>query len=234
MYGMFHHMCLLWKMWYCEADMRKGGPECMAGPTPAPPQWSGVSQDSALGLWCLAKNVESADGRSKKEKEEGRRVGGGRCVAALIWSAILVSANQGLPVLRVAEVHLPQYPSTTHLYTNRDTCRHTFRKSDIYQCTKPSTCTHTCTLSVSASGSFTSHSLLLNATEKAHLFLFQAPPPGHLFLSVCLAPHALKLAIKWVGKECKQRKAEFFHSRGDLPYARVTWDRGKEFTLPPQ
>lgn len=37
------------------------------------------------------------------------------------------------------------------------------------------------------------------------VFVFQIPLPDHLFLSVCLAPHALKLAIKWVGTKCKQK-----------------------------
>lgn len=31
-----------------------------------------------------------------------------KCVAALIWPAVLVSSNQGLPVARRARVHLPE------------------------------------------------------------------------------------------------------------------------------
>lgn len=42
---------------------------------------------------------ETADGRSKREQEAGRRGRRERCVVALIRSVILVSANQGLPVL---------------------------------------------------------------------------------------------------------------------------------------
>lgn len=42
---------------------------------------------------------ETADGRSRRDQEAGRKGRRERCVVALIWSAILVSANQGLPVL---------------------------------------------------------------------------------------------------------------------------------------
>lgn len=38
----------------------------------------------------------------ERERKGGREGGKERCVVALIWSAILVSANQGLPVRRGA------------------------------------------------------------------------------------------------------------------------------------
>ena len=105
----------VWETCYCRGWMCKRGLSAWQ-PLACPPSvlWC-VSLGSAVGLWCLAESIESADGRSEREKEAGGRE---RCVVALIWSAILVNTNQGLPAPRGAWVHLPKYPRTTYTLTN--------------------------------------------------------------------------------------------------------------------
>lgn len=46
--------------------------------------------------------VQMAGAREKRSRAGGREGERERCVVALIWSAILVSTNQGLPVPRGA------------------------------------------------------------------------------------------------------------------------------------
>lgn len=109
-------ICVCFRRFAVRLDVQEGA-ECMEAPA-CPPQGSGVSQGSAVGLWCLAGNVESADGKTWRKKAEGKR--GKRCVVALIWSAVLVSANQGLPVQRGAWVHHPPlWHHTPTPYTKR-------------------------------------------------------------------------------------------------------------------
>lgn len=92
-------MCLLQRLnsrvESARGDWAHGSP-LPATPRPTPLS-SGVSYGSAMGLWCLAGDVESADGKSSRVEGEASRE---RCVVALIWSAVLVTANQGLPVQR--------------------------------------------------------------------------------------------------------------------------------------
>lgn len=74
----------------------------MAAPLSCPPRCSAVCLGSLLwvyDVWQQVWRVQMA-GTKKKRWEEGME--GGRCVVALIWSAILVSTNQALPVLRGA------------------------------------------------------------------------------------------------------------------------------------
>ena len=118
------------------------------------------------------------------EREKGRE--GGRCVVALIWSAILVSTNQGLPVPGGAWVHLPKYPCTTHTHTHIHTHTHTHRNI-----------THTCTLPSNPTGSLRSPHFLHTEYCRSILHVCFCPlTPHHVSLSVCLAPRTPKLAIK--------------------------------------
>lgn len=66
----------------------------------------------------------------RKCRWQGREIEGGRervrCVVALIWSAILVSANQGLPVLRGAlEFTFPSTAAAKHTHTLTHACNDT-------------------------------------------------------------------------------------------------------------
>lgn len=69
--------------------------------SPPPPKRSIISVLGLCRSFIMSGRAcrETADGRSKREQEAGRRGRRERCVVALIRSAILVSANQGLPVL---------------------------------------------------------------------------------------------------------------------------------------
>jgi len=69
-------------------------------PLACPPQCSGVCLrvlQWVYDVWQRVWRVQMAGVREKRRWE-----GGERCVVALIWSAILVSTNQGLPVPRGA------------------------------------------------------------------------------------------------------------------------------------
>lgn len=156
---------------------------------------------------------ETADGRSKREQaavREGRRK---RCVVALIWSAILVSANQGLPVLGGAWFHLPEYPSATHIQQRHmDTC--TLTVGEQYTPPHTNTCTiptfHFC-FSVSAPSLWTD------------IFL-----PGSTYA---------KTGHKISWKEPRASESGAFSTLvagGGVTYhvLKVMWDCRKEFTLP--
>lgn len=70
-------------------------------PLPAP--LSALVCVSVLCSGFMMSGSECGECRWQERKRKGGRKGGReRCVVALIWSAILVSTNQALPVLRGA------------------------------------------------------------------------------------------------------------------------------------
>lgn len=113
------HLVQYWGQKHTVVSERKRETKSVAAPClpclPPSVLWC-VSEGSAEGLWSLAKSVSGADGRSMGETEEGGRE---RCVVALIWSAVLVSTNQGLPAASVAEFTSPS-PPAAHTGTNRN------------------------------------------------------------------------------------------------------------------
>lgn len=131
------------------------------------------------------------------EQEAGRKGRRERCVVALIWSVILVSANQGLPVLGGAWFHLPEHP-TQHTYS-RDTWTHAHWLSENN--THPPTHTQT-------------HLILT-----LH-FCFSVSAPS-LWPNICLLGSTYAETghkISW--KELRASESGAFSTLGgDLPYA---------------
>lgn len=116
---------------------------------------------------------------------------------------------------------VPQHHTHIHTQTH---ALHTLRKHNTYHSDASiHACIHTHLYTLQSYWLPIPH-FLLSLPERYRSISVSAlllpPHSDQVSLSVCLAPCALKLAIKRVGRNCRQLKVElFFHCGGDLAYA---------------